>query len=100
MRWHQRTTVTCIGMKLYCETLLLKMARLLNQKSIFTDIHPYRPLNDQNFAEKPVAHNLLDAFCRLIDSLYFFLASKRSFSIIVKTSPFSSSFCCEIFTDF
>ncbi len=38
-----------------------------------------RPLNDQHdqiFAEKPAVHNLLHAFCHLIDSLYF-LASKR-----------------------
>ncbi len=33
------------------------------------------PLNDPHFAEKPVEHNLLHAFCRLIDS-YTFLASK------------------------
>ncbi len=61
--------------------------------------------HDQNFTEKAVVHNLLHAFCRLFDSSYF-LASKRRFIIIVKTSTFSSwltcfcCFCCEIFADF
>jgi len=34
--------------------------------SIIFDMH------DQNFAEKPVVHNLLHTFCHLIDSLYSF----------------------------
>ncbi len=42
--------------------------------------------HDQNFAEKPIVHNLLQAFCRLIDSLDF-LASKRPFSVINKCPP-------------
>lgn len=70
--WHQKTSVASIGVKLRLEMLLLKMARQLNQKCIFTDIHPLRSLNDQNdqnFAEKPAAHNLLHSFCRLIDTL-------------------------------
>ncbi len=48
-------------------------------------------------------HYLLDAFCCLIDSLYFFLPSKSPFSNILKCPPFRlwcTSFCCEIFTDF
>ncbi len=35
-------------------------------------MHIVRSLIDQTFAEKPVAHNLLQACCRLIDSLHLF----------------------------
>ncbi len=32
--------------------------------------------HDQNFAEKPVVHNLLHTICHLIDSSYFYKAFK------------------------
>lgn len=54
-------------------TVLAKFTSL-TQKSTVTYLicKLLRPLNfqyDQNFAGKPVAHNLVDAFCSLIDKL-------------------------------
>ncbi len=49
------------------------------------------------FAVKPVAFNLLHAFCCQIDRLD--LIAKRHFSIIVETNTFSSFFYCQVFTD-
>ncbi len=49
------------------------------------------------FAVKPIALNLLHAFCCQIDRLD--LIAKRHFSIIVETNTFSSFFYCQVFTD-
>ncbi len=53
----------------------------------------------QNDGNLPVVHNILHDLCHLI---YTFLASKRPFGIIVKSSlkiVVHVSFYCEIFTD-
>ncbi len=55
-------------------------------------------LNDQhnqNFAVKPVTHNLLHAFCLLIDILDF-LTSKMSLSVIGQMSTFSCCFTYQV----
>ncbi len=61
-------------------------------------IHTFlRPLNDQHdqqFSEQPVVHNLLRAFCHLIQS---------PLRIVIKNFTFRlwyTCFSCKIFTDF
>ncbi len=74
-----------------------------------TDINPVRPNNAYKLStwsrlnKKPVVQNLLHVFSFLIDISYFFLASKTTFSIVLKMPTFRSwcvFFYCEIFDDF
>lgn len=69
----------------------------INSRCIIFDtfVRPLGYHHDQT-AEKSFAHNLLHAFCCLIDSSYFGseLARKRYFSIIVKMSTFRLWYTC------
>ncbi len=57
-------------------------------------------LHDQNFAVKPVTHNLFHAFYHLIDGLDFLFCLYFFFTNVHLQLVLHVSVCCQIFTDY